>query len=233
MKGTDRRWFVRAILLSLCLLFVLLSSSPPAQAAPSSPLDVLFAQLAKSPGLFARFHEEKQIALLVAPLKSDGTVHFDRAKGLARHTLTPSKRSILLNAGTLTVWDGTKTEVIPLSSQPSLRAFAEAFTMFLAADRVGLEKTFKLDFTGDPQASWRMKLAPVSPDLKKLVTELEVAGQGTALSTLRVTEASGDVGTTTFSDVDTAKQYTPAEQAAIFSVPPPASPSPAPSAPRP
>ena len=195
-------------------------AAPP--ASPSAPLDVLFSAVAKSPGLFARFHEEKQIALLIAPLKSDGTVHFDRQKGLARHTLTPSKKSILLSGGTLTVWDGTKTEVIALSSQPGLRAFAEAFTMFLAADRAGLEKTFKLDFTGDPHAAWKLKLTPLSPQMKKMVTELEVTGQATTLTVLRVVEASGDIGTTTFSDVDSSKQYTPAEAAQVFKVPSPA-----------
>lgn len=188
-------------------------------APPAAPIDVLFAAFAKSPGLFAKFREEKQIALLLKPLISEGTVHFDRAKGLARHTLTPSKKTVLLQNGSLVVWDGTKTETIPLSSQPSLRAFAEAFTMFLAADRQGLEKAFKLDFSGDPQATWKLKLAPLSPQLKKMVTELEVTGQGIVLTLLRVTEASGDVGTTTFSDVDTQKQYTPAEAAAIFRVP--------------
>jgi hypothetical protein len=213
----ERRSFL-LLLGALLAAFVLLDARV-AVAEPKAPLDVLFTAFAKSPGLFAKFHEEKQIALLVAPLKSDGTVHFDRAKGLARHTLTPSKKSILLSGGTLTVWDGSKTEVISLSSQPGLRAFAEAFTMFLAADRAGLERAFKLDFTGDPNASWKLKLAPASPELKKIVTELEVAGQGIVLSTLRVTEASGDVGTTTFSEVDAAKQYTPTEAATVFRVP--------------
>jgi hypothetical protein len=189
--------------------------------APAPPLDVLFTAFAKSPGLYAKFHEEKQIALLVAPLKSDGTVHFDPKKGLARHTTSPSKRSLLLGGGTLTVWDGLKTEIIQLSSQPSLRAFAEAFTMFLAADRAGLERTFKLEFTGDPRAAWRLRLAPLSAQLKKIVAEMEVVGQGTALTTLRVSEASGDASTTSFSEVDAGKQYTPAEAATVFRVPRP------------
>ena len=134
---------------------------PSSAGGETAGLDVLFAAFSKSPGLSAKFHEEKQIALLVAPLKSDGTVHFDRKRGLARHTLSPSKRSVLLEGGTLTVWDGTRTEIIHLSSQPSLRAFAEAFAMLLAADRAGLERAFQLEFMGDPRASWRLRLAPL------------------------------------------------------------------------
>ena len=46
-----------------------------------------------------------------------------------------------------------------------------------------------------------------------------------ARTTLEVAEASGDASTTSFADVDTAKQYTPAEVATIFRVP--AAPAPA------
>ena len=91
--------------------------------------------------------------------------------------------------------------------------------MFLAADRAGLERLFKLDFTGDPRAAWRLRLAPLSAQLKKIVSEMEVVGQGAVLTTLRVAEASGDVGTTAVSEVDVSKQYTPAEAATIFRVP--------------
>jgi len=196
-------------------------TAPSSSGAPvaASPLDTLFVAFGKSPGLFARFREEKQIALLVAPLKSEGTIHFERTKGLARHTLLPSKRSILLGGGALSSWDGTKTEVIQLASQPALRAFADSFSMFLAADRAGLEKVFRLELTGDPLGKWRLRLTPLTPQLQKIVKELEVAGQGVALSVLRVSEASGDVSTSTFSDVDTAKKYTAPELVAVFRVP--------------
>lgn len=191
-------------------------------AATASPLDMLFLTLGESPGLFARFREEKQIALLVAPLKSEGTVHFDRTKGLARHTLAPSKRSIFLEPGargTLSSWDGMRTETIQLSGQPALRAFADGFSMFLAADRAGLERVFRLELSGDPTGKWRLVLTPLTPPLRKLVKELEVAGRGTTLSTLRISEASGDVSTTTFFDVEPSKKYTAAELTAVFRVP--------------
>ncbi len=122
------------------------SSSSGAPPAPTSidSVDSLFAVLARSPGFFARFHEEKQVALLVLPLKSDGTLHFDRQRGLARHTLSPQKQSVLLSGSTLTMWDGTKTETVSLQSSAPLRALAEAFSLMLAADRAALERSFSL-----------------------------------------------------------------------------------------
>jgi hypothetical protein len=214
-----------------------LAEPAPSPAAPaasdagasSSQLDALFVAFGKSPGLVAKFREERQIALLVAPLKSEGTVHFERSKGLARHTTAPKKSSLLLNGGTLTVWDGSKTEVIQLTGQPALRAFADSFSMFLAADRQGLEKVFRLELTTSPsdvrdaKEKWKLRLVPLAPQLQKMIKELEVVGQGVVLSTLRVMEASGDVSTTTFYDVDANKKYTASEAAAVFRVPGPSS----------
>lgn len=217
-------------LLCLPLMAIVTAHAPkvaadaPAQAAPAAApapsLETLFDAFAKSPGLEAHFREEKKIALLFAPLRSEGVLHFDRTKGLARHTLTPSKQSVLLSGGTLSLWDGTKTEKIELKKTPELRAFADGFSMLLAADRPGLERSFKLEFSADPQGQWRLRLLPFAKEVRAIVSEIEVAGKGIALRTLRVLEASGDESTTTFSDVDTQKRYSEAAAAAVFRVPP-------------
>ena len=182
-------------------------------------VDSLFSVLARSPGFFARFHEEKQIALLVLPLKSDGTIHFDKQRGLARHTLSPQKQSVLLSGSTLTLWDGTKTETVPLQSSAPLRALAESFSLLLAADRPGLEKSFSLAFQASGK-SWRLALVPTLADLKKLVSEVDVAGEALTPRTLVVREASGDESSMALSEVDLARRYTDREAAALFKVPP-------------
>jgi hypothetical protein len=184
-------------------------------------LDSLFSDMVRAPGFYARFHEEKQIALLIAPVKNDGTIHFEKKRGLARHTTAPQKQSVLLSSGALTLWDGQKTETISLRSSASLRALAEAFGLMLAADRAGLERNFSLAF--EPKAGtseWTLKLTPLSADLKTMVLGIEINGNGTTPKLLRVREASGDVSTTTFTDVDSNKRYTDAEAAAVFKVPP-------------
>jgi hypothetical protein len=185
--------------------------------------------MARSPGLFARFHEEKQIALLVLPLKSDGTLHFDKRHGLAKHTLSPRKQSVLLSGTALTMWDGTRTETVPLQSSAPLRALAQAFSLMLAADRPALEKSFSLAFHADGRA-WQLALVPTDPELKKLVTEIDVTGDIATPKTLLVHEASGDTGTTTLEDVDLGKRYTEREALLVFKAPPgPLGDSPSPS----
>jgi hypothetical protein len=191
--------------------------SPPQPSIAS--LDALFAALASSPGFFARFHEEKQIALLVLPLTSDGTIHFDRRRGLARHTLQPKHQSVLLSGSTLTLWDGTRTETVPLQSSAPLRALAESFSRMLAADRAGLEKAFALGFRADGR-TWQLSLVPTGADLKKLVTEIDLSGEDAAPKRMVVREASGDVGTTTLQDVDLNRRYTDRELASLFKAPP-------------
>jgi hypothetical protein len=191
----------------------------PAAPTTIDSVDSLFSVLARSPGFFARFHEEKQIALLVLPLKSDGTIHFDRRHGLARHTLSPQKRSVLLSGSTLSIWDGSKTETVSLQSSAPLRALAEAFSLLLQADRPNLEKSFSLSFRTSGQG-WRLALVPIPADLKKLVTEVDVAGEALTPTTLVVREASGDESTTALSDVDMSRHYTEREAAAVFKVPP-------------
>ena len=112
--------------------------SPALAPASSADLDTLFTAFGKSPGLAAKFRESRRIALLSAPLKSEGSVHFERGQAggrLAKHARTPAPKSVLLTASSLTVWDGKKTDVVSLASAPGLKIIADSFRMFLAADR--------------------------------------------------------------------------------------------------
>lgn len=195
---------------------------PPAVLAPASSadLDTLFGAFGKSPGLAAKFRETRKIALLSAPLKSEGSVHFDRGHGLAKHTRAPSPKSVLLAASSLSVWDGKKTDVVSLASAPGLKIFADSFRMFLAADRPGLEKNFEMKFAGDPNGAWQLVMVPRDANLKKAVASIELAGSKIVLSALTVKEANGDVTATEFYDVSTTKKYAEAEAKDVFRVPP-------------
>lgn len=216
------RWLLAAVL--VCTSAAHAEAPAPAAAAlapaSSADLDTLFTAFGKSPGLVASFRETRRIALLSAPLKSEGSVHFERAHGLAKHTRSPSPKSVLLTASSLSVWDGKKVDVVSLASAPALKVFADSFRMFLAADRAGLEKNFEMRFAGDPSAKWQLTLVPRDASLKKAVTSIELAGSKIELSTLVVKEANGDLTSTEFTAVNTAKKYSEAEAQDVFRVPP-------------
>lgn len=181
--------------------------------------DPLFTELAKVSGVAGKFKDEKQIALLKAPLRSEGTIHFLRGRGLARHTLSPQKQSLLVTERSIVFWNGKKTETIGLGSASSLKSFAEAFSLMLAGDRRGLEKNFAIAIEGDAKKAWTLKLTPKDDSLKKLVTSIEVRGDGRSIGSLVVRESSGDVSTSTFTDVDLDHHYDDKEAASVFSVP--------------
>src|SRR4051812_34136298 len=85
----------------------------PAPAAATG-LDALMARFRAIPGLSARFREEKRIALLARPLVSEGTIHYAPPGRLARHQLTPTISSVLLEGATLRFGDGTTEERVDL-----------------------------------------------------------------------------------------------------------------------
>jgi hypothetical protein len=186
-------------------------------------LDELLARFRSIPGLFARYREDKRIALLAEPIVSEGTVHYAPPRRMARHTRTPSPSHVVLDAEALRFSDGTATRQIDVGASPVVRALAESFLDVLAGDRAGLERSFVVDFhagSANRATSWRLALVPRTPALLAVLTEIDFDGDGLVVSRMRIREASGDEGVTTFSDVDVAHRYSPEEAARTFRVDP-------------
>jgi outer membrane lipoprotein carrier protein LolA len=219
---------------ALGLIAVALSGTGSAQARPdagadsagqsSVTLDGLLARFRTIPGLYARYKEEKHVALLAEPIVSEGTVHYAPPRRMARHTRTPSPSHVVLDAEALRFSDGTTTRQIDIGASPVVRALAESFLDVLAGDRAGLERSFVIEFhAGDAAnhaSTWKLDLVPRTPELLGVLSEIQFEGQGLVVSQMRIREASGDEGTTTFSDVDVSHRYSPEEAARVFRVDP-------------
>ena len=215
--------------LALALALALGAVRAPAQTAtdaspapsPSADLDRLLALWAAMPGLQADFTEEKQLALLAAPLRSEGTIHFLRGRGVAVHTRLPSRQSTLVTARQLVLWDGHAVRRINLDASPAIAAFAQVFSLLLGADRTALDRTFTVTFQGRADDAWALRLVPRAQALRDAVAAVELEGKAAALALLRVREANGDVSTMRLSAVDAQRRYTEAEADRVFRVPPP------------
>jgi outer membrane lipoprotein-sorting protein len=196
------------------------AASPAAASDHAAPLtlDALLTRFRGVVGLSAHFHEEKRIALLAQPLISEGTVHYAPPGKIARHTLTPSSSSVVLDGTTLRFGDGTTERSIDVASSPVVRAFVDSFLAVLAGDRAALERSFKVDFHSPGGQKWELVLVPREASLTGILREIRFTGDGLVLSQMRIREASGDEGLTTFSEVDTAHVYSPAEAARVFRV---------------
>jgi hypothetical protein len=186
-------------------------------------MTALLGRFAKAPGIFARYREEKHLAMLQAPLTSEGTIHFSPPGRLARHTLKPIKSTLLIDDDKVQFGGAEGAESMDLGTNPVARAFVDSFVMLLAGNRAGLERYFTLHFTSLrgpklPAGAWHLALVPRTSPMDKVIKEITLDGAGLTISTMVVRESSGDWTSTQFQDVDVAHRYDAAEQARVFRI---------------
>jgi outer membrane lipoprotein-sorting protein len=199
------------------------AEAPPANlvsgdAAHGAALDPVFAHF-KLARLACTFSEEKHIALLAKPLRSSGTIHYDRDKGIARATRAPRPEHVVVTRTTLRVRKGDRTEEIPLDKSKDLRAFALIFPTVLRGERGELERSFDIGLYGSAAAWWALAFTPKTDSLRGLVRRVVVFGRKAELVALQVVEASGDTTDTQLSEIRTNGAVPDAEIASAFGAP--------------
>ncbi|HEY6180298.1 MAG TPA: outer membrane lipoprotein carrier protein LolA [Kofleriaceae bacterium] len=197
--------------------------APPANlvsgdATHGAALDPVFAhfQLAR---LACTFREEKHIALLAKPLRSSGTIYYDRDKGVARTTTAPKPERVVVTRTTLRFRKGDHTEEVPLDKSKDLKAFALIFPGVLRGDRGELERSFDIGLYGSDAAWWALAFTPKTDSLRALVRRVVVFGHKAELVALQVVEASGDTTDTQLSELRTNGAVPDAEIASAFGAP--------------
>ncbi|MDQ3031994.1 MAG: outer membrane lipoprotein carrier protein LolA [Myxococcota bacterium] len=216
-----RSWSASLVRLGSAIAIVIViaigaASSVQAQRAPT--LDELLAQFRGVHGMELRFREEKRIALLRMPAISEGTVHYARPGRLVRRITRPNAQIVLIDGDELRMREGGRTERIDLAAQPVVRSFVDTFSQLLGGDRAALERAYRVQYTPGEGARWTLVLTPSSAPLDRFLREIRFEGEATTLRTMLMTETSGDTTTTTFSNVDTTRRYTPAESARLFTL---------------
>ncbi len=144
-----------------------LISGTPATGAKQDPVFKLLEQQRFA----CKFAEEKHVALLARPLKSSGTITFDRDRGIARAVTTPKPQLVVLTKTTLKIVKGKTVEEIPLTKSKDLKAFAMIFPTLLRGERTELEKSFVIGLYGSETAWWALSFAPKADALKKSDSE--------------------------------------------------------------
>jgi outer membrane lipoprotein-sorting protein len=205
--------FARASAL-LALVFVSLATS---RASAQTSLDDLLASFRAIEGLECRFHEEKRVALLFAPIVTEGTIHYVRPGRLARRVTSPSPEVVLIEGSTLRMGRAGHAETIDLASQPVVRSFVDSIVQLLAGDRAALERSYTIAAEASASGT-RITMRPRSSPLSDLLESIAFELTGTTLERMVMTETSGDVTTTTFSDVDVHRRYSSSELTRLFSL---------------
>lgn len=201
------------------------AQEPVAAPVASTPaLEQLLARFAAMSGLSARFREEKRMALLAAPLVSEGTLYFAPKGRLARHITAPAPATVLIDEGSLRFADAGGTETMSLTQNPVVRLFVDSFVKIFAGDRVALERMYTMELAALPAAAdgvarWSLRLRPRVAPMTQIIERLELIGHDVALESMRVVEVGGDETLTTFSEVDTQRRFTAEELSALFRLP--------------
>lgn len=214
------------------VLCVLLAGSALAQPAPRAPdasaraaltLDALLTRLAASPGFEARFREEKRIALLAAPLVSEGEIRYAAPARFVRRTTSPAPAVMLLDGRDLRTGDGRTADRMDLDANPVVRQFVDGFMAVVRGDRAALERSYTLAFRlTDPArpTAWELTLTPRSDALRRVIRDLRLRGDDVSLASMTVHEASGDESETVFTQVNPSRRYSPVELARYFRLAP-------------
>lgn len=190
-----------------------------AQEAPPADLDALLARFAAAPGFEARFEEEKRIALLAVPVRSEGRIYFAPPGRLLRRVERPDPSVALIADGRLRMRQGTRVEELSVTENPVLRGFVDSFRAVLAGDREALARFYRAQYRPDRETgAWELVLTPRDAALARFVQEIRLRGQGAVIAEMRMLEVNGDETRTTFRDVSTSRRFSEDEARRIFRV---------------
>ncbi len=204
-------------------------SRAPAHAPTRTPKTAseLLQLLAASPGVSAQFSEQKQIALLRAPLRSSGQLFYDPELGLVRKTEKPRPSTMYLNRQQLVIVDAKGRRDVDLKNHPSALALVHSFLNVLRGDEQILQRDFDIRFDQNessdasakgerPRHDWSLTLEPKAAQLKRLVRQVVFFGLGEQLTEMRVAETNGDRTTMQLSHLNAKRRFSAAEKKQLF-----------------
>lgn len=214
IERRSKSFLVGLALLGLALLG--LSATRSVAGAQEGELDRLLASFRGMTGLSARFVEEKTIALLATPIRSEGEVHFVAPGTLMRRVTAPTASAALIERGRLTMLAHGRRQEIDLTSNAVVGGFVSSFADVLAGDRAALERTYRVDYSRLASGDWKLTLRPRGAPLDQFLSEMEMVGRGRGVTSMRMLEVSGDVTVTTFRDVQLDRRFSDEERRRIF-----------------
>ena len=154
------------------------------------------AQLAQAPTRRASFVEEKSIAALDAPLRSQGRLEYRKPDHLEKITTAPNGESLVVDGDRLVVDSGSDApRVVELDGQPDIRTLVDTIRGALSGNLPLLRRSYDVSGTGTP-ADWRIVLHPRDAAVSRLVQEVRLAG-GADLRSIQSVAPNGDTDTLT------------------------------------
>jgi hypothetical protein len=214
MRDITRREFLGLMSAGIALAAVPYPLSALAQQQRMT-LQRLLSAFQSMPGLSARFTEEKRLAMLAVPLRSEGEILFAPPDRLLRKVTSPTPSAALLIGGRLTLEAGGRRQEMDLSQSEVVSGFVDTFRHVLAGDQAALERTYRMVFRVDDDG-WRLTLNPKTDALRRFLRNIVLEGDGASIRSMIMNEANGDTSVTTFSEVNARRRFSDAERTRLF-----------------
>lgn len=179
------RAIIAAILLATPACFAATSGQP------GFTLDQLMKSLAQRKHGEVTYVEEDHAAILDRPVKSSGVLVYDAPDRLEKRTLKPKAQSLVLQGDDLTVQRGHRKYRLQVSAYPQVAPLVDAMRDTLAGNEAGLERVFKVGFTGTEE-NWKLELAPLDKDVARKVSRVEIAGTHDEIRSVEILQVGGD-----------------------------------------
>ncbi|WP_245619773.1 outer membrane lipoprotein carrier protein LolA [Methylomicrobium agile] len=184
------------------LAILLLLLMPLRATLATDTLAEIGARLVKTELTAGRFRQEKNIKVLKKPLISTGTFIYHRSRGVIWQTLTPVPSMLLVNRTRLLTAQGE--QILP-------PAFGRVFTAMFGGDLQSMQEGFELAGTNGKTA-WRLQLKPKDPLLRKIIFEMQLAGDK-ELRQIDIKEANGNSTRITFDPIAHPESLTSTQEA--------------------
>lgn len=159
------------------------------------------ARLARAPQGRADFVEEKKLAALTTPVRSEGQLIYRKPDHLEKITTAPTPEKLVIDGDRLVI-DAAGSDaprVVELGSQPELAALVNTIRGAVSGDLAMLQRLYVVSLTGSA-SDWSIELQPRDPGVAKLVKDVRLTG-GAQLRTIETTAPDGDTDTLTITPV--------------------------------
>ena len=190
-----------------------------AAAHPATAMDLVRA-LKGVTAMEAHFREEKHLAMLAAPLVSEGVIYFLAPDHLLRRVTSPAPSAMVIDGKSISFSDGHGRYTLSLDETPVARVFVDGFLRILQGDPESLGQLYEMTALTRPGGGWGLRLTPRAKPLRELIASIDMTwgttGRGAVMDGLRVIETGGDETTTTFTAVNTARTFSDEERKRLF-----------------
>lgn len=162
-------------------------------------MGALLDRFADVRAVHAHFQEEKTIALLAAPLSSEGHVRFVAPDVLLREQTSPVPAAMLLDGGTVHFRDASGQRSARLSAWEAAEGLVSGYLDLLRGDAAALSRHYAHRFSCEG-TRWRLSLTPKTAALRNLLRSMVLEGEDGRLLKSEMVDAHGDRTVTRFSD---------------------------------